>query len=55
MTEQWLIEAKKEAKIQAEWFIDHMKYIANEKNLEPIWFIEEVVMNIHKLKDSEQT
>ena len=52
--EQWLIEAKQTAKIQAELFIDHMKHIADEENLEPVWFIEEVVMNIHKMKEEQE-
>ena len=52
--EQWLIEAKQTAKIQAELFIEHMKHIADEENLEPVWFIEEVVMNIHKMKEEQE-
>ena len=51
--EQWIAEAKQTAKIQAELFIKHMRRIADEENLEPIWFIEEVVKNIHILKDGE--
>ena len=54
MIEQWLIEAKETAKIQAELFIEHMKRIADEENLEPVWFIEEVVMNIHKMKEENE-
>ena len=54
MTEQWLIEAKQTAKIQAELFIDHMKRIADEENLEPVWFIEEVVANIHRMKEENE-
>lgn len=48
--EKWLIEAKQTAKEQAEDFVSYMKTIADEKNLEPEWFIEEVLKNIHKLK-----
>ena len=48
--EQWFKEAKDRAKVEAECFIDSMKSIAEEENIDPIWFIDEVIKNIHNLK-----
>jgi hypothetical protein len=48
--EKWLEDAKKIAKSEAEDFIENMNYLADSKNLDREWFIEEVVKNIHKLK-----
>lgn len=50
----WLTDAKERAKSEAEDFIEYMNCIASELNIEPIWFIEEVVKNIHKLKESNE-
>ncbi len=48
--EQWLKEAKEIAKSEAMNFVENMKSIADEKDLEPEWFLEEVVKNIHRIK-----
>ena len=49
--EQWIKEAKDRAKAEAECFIEDMKNIADKDNIDPIWFIDEVIKNIHSLKD----
>ena len=49
--EQWLKDAKVQAQNEAENFVRDMRYIAEQNNIEPEWFIEEVVKNIHKIKD----
>ncbi|WP_155834546.1 hypothetical protein [Butyrivibrio sp. FC2001] len=49
--EQWLKDAKVQAQNEAENFVRDMQYIAEQNNIEPEWFIEEVVKNIHKIKD----
>lgn len=48
--DDWLVEAKERAKSEAKDFIENMNDIADELNIEPIWFIEEVVKNIQFLK-----
>ncbi len=52
--DNWLIDAKEKAKSEAKEFIEDMTDIANKLNIEPIWFIEEVVKNIHQLKESNE-
>ena len=48
--EQWLKDAKDRAKTEPGCFIDDMRYIAETEDLDPIWFIDEVIKNIHELK-----
>ncbi len=48
--DNWLEEAKEVAASEARRIIEELTDVANEKDLEPEWFIEEVVKNIHKLK-----
>lgn len=48
--EQWVKEAKDRARTEAEFFINDMKLTAEEEDLEPIWFIDEVIKNIQRLK-----
>ncbi|MCR5773166.1 MAG: hypothetical protein K6G87_18245 [Butyrivibrio sp.] len=50
--EKWLRDAKKQAQSEAECFVQDMQYIAEQNNIEPEWFIEEVVKNIHKIMDT---
>lgn len=52
--DSWLVDAKEQAKSEAEYFIKDMNDIANRLNIDPIWFIEEVVKNIHQLKESNE-
>jgi len=52
--EKWLKEAKEIAKAGANDFIENMKGIAEEKDLEPVWFLEEVVKNIYRIKGEQQ-
>lgn len=51
--EQWLKDAKELARSEAEDFIKDMTDIASKYDLEPEWFIEEVVKNIHRLKNTD--
>lgn len=50
--EQWIADAKDRAKTEAECFVEDMKHIAEKENLDPVWFIEEVVKNIHTIKEN---
>lgn len=52
--EQWLADAKRKAKNEAEYFVENMREIANELNIDPEWFIEEVVKNIHAVKQNKE-
>lgn len=52
--EQWLINAKKRAKIEAQEIVDNLKKIAITESLDEIWFIEEVVKNIHNIKEDKE-
>ena len=45
---------KNRARVEAECFFEEMKEIADEENLEQEWFIEEVVKNIHLLKNDNK-
>lgn len=47
--DNWLVDAKERARLEAEDFIENINDVANRLNIEPIWFIEEVVKNIHNL------
>ncbi len=38
--EKWLTEAKSTAKMQAEMFVDELKKMAIEEDLEPNWFVD---------------
>ena len=51
--EKWVKEAKEIAESEAKDFIESMNSIAEEKDLEPEWFLEEVIKNIHRLKGKE--
>lgn len=48
--EDWLKEAKEIAQYEAKDFVENMKTIAEKKDLDFEWFLEEVVANIHKIK-----
>ncbi len=52
--EKWLKEAKEIAGSEAKDFIENMNSIAEEKDLEPEWFLEEVIKNIHRFKGEQQ-
>lgn len=54
MEEQWLIDVKRQAKDEAEYFVENMREIANELNIDPEWFIGEVVKNIHITKHDKE-
>lgn len=43
--------AKDRVKSEAGCFIENMKDIAEEEKVDSIWFIEEVIKNVHNLKD----
>lgn len=51
--EQWLKDAKELARSEAKDFIKDMTDIASKYDLEPEWFIEEVVKNIHQIKNTD--
>ena len=48
--EKWLKEAEEIPKSEAADFIENMNKVASDHDLEPEWFIEEVVKNINNLK-----
>ena len=50
--EQWIKDAKDKAKTTAECFVEDMRRIAEEENLDHVWFVEEVVKNIHTIKEN---
>ncbi len=52
--EQWLKDAKELAHSEAEDFIKDMNDIASKYDLEQEWFIEEVVKNIHQIKNTDK-
>ena len=52
--EQWLKDAKELARSEAENFVEDMTGIASRHDLEPEWFIEEVVKNIHQMKNIDR-
>ena len=45
---------KELAKSEAEVFVENMKDIASTNNLDEIWLIEEVVKNIHNIKENHE-
>jgi hypothetical protein len=49
--EQWLKEAKDTARNMAEEMVNEIRLAATEADLEPDWFLEEVVKNIHRIKN----
>lgn len=49
--EDWLKEAKEKAKEEAQDFVDSMYYVADKNDIDREWFLEEVVNNIHKIKN----
>ena len=46
----WLEEIKKIARAEAELFLADMERTANKYSIEPVWFIEEVLLNVRKMK-----
>jgi len=50
--EDWLKDAKELAKSEAEYIVKNLIDVANTNNLDAEWFVEEVVKNIHKIKDN---
>ena len=51
--EKWLTEAKVRAKEEAEWFVENMQDIAEFEDIDKEWFLEEVIKNIHKIKNNQ--
>lgn len=49
----WLKDAKDIAKEEAENFVENMYEIADSKDLEREWFLEEVVKNMHEIKSKK--
>ena len=49
--EDWLREAKESAKIEAKCIIEDIVDTATKKDLEPNWYVEEVVKHINILKN----
>lgn len=47
-------KCKKRAKIEAQEIVDNLKKIAITESLDEIWFIEEVVKNIHNIKEDKE-
>ena len=47
---EWLEEIKKIARAEAELFFADMERTAYKNNVEPVWFIEEVLLNVRKMK-----
>lgn len=52
--EQWIKDAKELAKSEAEAFVVNMKDVASANDLEEVWFIEEVIKNIHNIKENNE-
>ena len=50
--EQWIADAKDRAKAEAQDIVDNLKEIAFTEHLDEIWFIEEVIKNIHTIKEN---
>lgn len=48
MKENWLEEIKDVAQAEAEEFVNYMEHVADKYNVERVWFIEEVLLNIRK-------
>lgn len=53
--ENWLEEAKQAAKEEAEEYVSYLINEAERRDIESWWYIEEVVKNIHKIKDKIET
>lgn len=54
MKKDWLEEIKDIAHTEAELFINNMKHLANKYDIEPDWFINEVLSNVRKMKGEEE-
>ena len=52
--EQWIADAKDRAKVEAQDIVDNLKEIAFTEHLDEIWFIDEVVKNIHVIKETSE-
>lgn len=50
MNNDWLEEIKNIAHEEAEVFVNDMEHLANEHDIEPDWFINEVLSNVRKIK-----
>ena len=53
--EDWLKEVKGKAKEEAQDFVDSMYYVADKNDIDREWFLEEVVNNIHKIKNKHNS
>ena len=49
----WLQEAKNRAEFEADVFIEEMKSLAEQSNIEVTWFLEEVIKNLNKIKNEK--
>lgn len=49
--EKWIHEAKEQAKMRAKCFIEDCFEEADELQVERIWFLEEAIKNVHRLKE----
>lgn len=54
MEKDWLEEIKDVAQAEAEVFMSDMESVADKFNVERVWFIEEVLLNIRKMKGGRE-
>lgn len=52
--EKWLIEAKDTARSEAEQILDNLRDIANRLCVDTDWFIDTVISDIRKLKNTDE-
>ena len=51
--EQWLKDAKEQARIQAEIMVSDIRDMAYDLDVEKWWFFEEVIKHVHRIKEKE--
>ena len=46
--ENWLADAKKAARLEAEYIVNNLRSVADKNCVDPDWFLGEVLKYIHK-------
>ena len=53
--DQWLKLAKESAVVEAEYFVECIRTAAQRCDVEFEWFFDEVIKNMHRLKDNAES
>lgn len=48
--EKWIKDAREQAKLRARWFVEDCFEEADERDIDRMWYLEEVIKDVHEIK-----